>query len=164
MPEVRTQHTHPSLHVNITCMWSCPLMDLSVFLSSGWQRRKVSTRCLSTTWQRCLGRPCWGLPRRTARSPLTPPNPSAWGTAGPWKLWHRWATQIFFWLLIFEFCDAFSATLCWLQAWRPKSSFYFVSLLFSISLQVQVLLYFLQLETIPTPDSKRQSILFSTEV
>ncbi|KAL7983183.1 hypothetical protein Chor_000045 [Crotalus horridus] len=29
---------------------------------------------------------------------------------------------------------------------------------------VQVLLYFLQLETIPTPDSKRQSILFSTEV
>ncbi|XP_061553570.1 breakpoint cluster region protein isoform X2 [Phycodurus eques] len=30
--------------------------------------------------------------------------------------------------------------------------------------QVQVLLYFLQLETIPTPDSKRQSILFSTEV
>lgn len=31
-------------------------------------------------------------------------------------------------------------------------------------LQVQVLLYFLQLETIPTPDSKRQSILFSTEV
>ncbi|MGH0161660.1 UNVERIFIED_CONTAM: hypothetical protein FKN15_041607, partial [Acipenser sinensis] len=29
--------------------------------------------------------------------------------------------------------------------------------------QVQVLLYFLQLETIPTPDSKRQSILFSTE-
>uniref|UniRef100_A0AAY4AZ63 Breakpoint cluster region protein n=1 Tax=Denticeps clupeoides TaxID=299321 RepID=A0AAY4AZ63_9TELE len=31
-------------------------------------------------------------------------------------------------------------------------------------LNVQVLLYFLQLETIPTPDSKRQSILFSTEV
>ncbi|XP_044300334.1 breakpoint cluster region protein [Varanus komodoensis] len=30
--------------------------------------------------------------------------------------------------------------------------------------QVQVLLYFLQLEAIPTPDSKRQSILFSTEV
>nr|XP_033811667.1 breakpoint cluster region protein isoform X1 [Geotrypetes seraphini] len=30
--------------------------------------------------------------------------------------------------------------------------------------QVQVLLYFLQLETIPTPDSRRQSILFSTEV
>lgn len=30
--------------------------------------------------------------------------------------------------------------------------------------QVQVLSYFLQLETIPTPDSKRQSILFSTEV
>lgn len=30
--------------------------------------------------------------------------------------------------------------------------------------QVQVLLYFLQLETIPTPDSKRQSMLFSTEV
>nr|XP_012604742.2 breakpoint cluster region protein isoform X1 [Microcebus murinus] len=30
--------------------------------------------------------------------------------------------------------------------------------------QVQVLLYFLQLETIPAPDSKRQSILFSTEV
>ncbi|XP_076127377.1 breakpoint cluster region protein [Alosa pseudoharengus] len=30
--------------------------------------------------------------------------------------------------------------------------------------QVQVLLYFLQLETIPTPDSKRQSLLFSTEV
>ncbi|KAA8584182.1 hypothetical protein FQN60_007967, partial [Etheostoma spectabile] len=30
--------------------------------------------------------------------------------------------------------------------------------------QVQVLLYFLQLETIPTPDSKRQSILFSTEI
>ncbi|KAE8634539.1 hypothetical protein XENTR_v10002344 [Xenopus tropicalis] len=30
--------------------------------------------------------------------------------------------------------------------------------------QVQVLLYFLQLDTIPTPDSKRQSILFSTEV
>uniref|UniRef100_A0A8C8D5Z2 Uncharacterized protein n=1 Tax=Oncorhynchus tshawytscha TaxID=74940 RepID=A0A8C8D5Z2_ONCTS len=30
--------------------------------------------------------------------------------------------------------------------------------------QVQVLLYFLQLEGIPTPDSKRQSILFSTEV
>ncbi|KAJ1093491.1 hypothetical protein NDU88_006591 [Pleurodeles waltl] len=30
--------------------------------------------------------------------------------------------------------------------------------------QVQVLLYFLQLETLPTPDSKRQSILFSTEV
>lgn len=33
-----------------------------------------------------------------------------------------------------------------------------------MSVQVQVLLYFLQLETIPTPDSKRQSILFSTEV
>ena len=33
-----------------------------------------------------------------------------------------------------------------------------------VFLQVQVLLYFLQLETIPTPDSKRQSILFSTEV
>ncbi|CAL9708716.1 unnamed protein product [Knipowitschia caucasica] len=30
--------------------------------------------------------------------------------------------------------------------------------------QVQVLLYFLQLEGIPTPDSKRQSLLFSTEV
>ncbi|XP_043925745.1 breakpoint cluster region protein [Protopterus annectens] len=30
--------------------------------------------------------------------------------------------------------------------------------------QVQVLLYFLQLESIPTPDSRRQSILFSTEV
>ncbi|XP_054628224.1 PH_BCR_vertebrate and RhoGAP_Bcr domain-containing protein isoform X2 [Dunckerocampus dactyliophorus] len=30
--------------------------------------------------------------------------------------------------------------------------------------QVQVLLYFLQLENIPTPDSKRQSLLFSTEV
>ncbi|KAM9329763.1 breakpoint cluster region protein [Gastrophryne carolinensis] len=30
--------------------------------------------------------------------------------------------------------------------------------------QVQVLLYYLQLDTIPTPDSKRQSILFSTEV
>ncbi|XP_066221620.1 breakpoint cluster region protein isoform X1 [Saccopteryx leptura] len=30
--------------------------------------------------------------------------------------------------------------------------------------QVQVLLYFLQLEAIPAPDSKRQSILFSTEV
>uniref|UniRef100_A0A8C7KJL7 BCR activator of RhoGEF and GTPase n=1 Tax=Oncorhynchus kisutch TaxID=8019 RepID=A0A8C7KJL7_ONCKI len=30
--------------------------------------------------------------------------------------------------------------------------------------QVQVLLYFLQVEGIPTPDSKRQSILFSTEV
>ncbi|XP_071338087.1 breakpoint cluster region protein isoform X1 [Trachinotus anak] len=30
--------------------------------------------------------------------------------------------------------------------------------------QVQVLLYFLQLESIPTPDSKRQSLLFSTEV
>ncbi|GLD52537.1 PH_BCR_vertebrate and RhoGAP_Bcr domain-containing protein isoform X2, partial [Lates japonicus] len=29
--------------------------------------------------------------------------------------------------------------------------------------QVQVLLYFLQLESIPTPDSKRQSLLFSTE-
>ncbi|KAG8146453.1 hypothetical protein E2320_012786, partial [Naja naja] len=34
----------------------------------------------------------------------------------------------------------------------------------SKTMQVQVLLYFLQLETIPTPDSKRQSILFSTEV
>ncbi|XP_061672638.1 PH_BCR_vertebrate and RhoGAP_Bcr domain-containing protein isoform X1 [Syngnathoides biaculeatus] len=30
--------------------------------------------------------------------------------------------------------------------------------------QVQVLLYFLQMESIPTPDSKRQSLLFSTEV
>ncbi|KAI4797341.1 hypothetical protein KUCAC02_025162, partial [Chaenocephalus aceratus] len=30
--------------------------------------------------------------------------------------------------------------------------------------QVQVLLYFLQLEGIPTPDSKRQSLLFTTEV
>uniref|UniRef100_A0A4X2LMJ8 BCR activator of RhoGEF and GTPase n=1 Tax=Vombatus ursinus TaxID=29139 RepID=A0A4X2LMJ8_VOMUR len=30
--------------------------------------------------------------------------------------------------------------------------------------QVQVLLYFLQLETLPAPDTKRQSILFSTEV
>ncbi|KAM3867843.1 breakpoint cluster region protein [Diretmus argenteus] len=30
--------------------------------------------------------------------------------------------------------------------------------------QVQVLLYFLQLESIPTPDSKRQSLRFSTEV
>lgn len=46
----------------------------------------------------------------------------------------------------------------------------FVSCLFLIYsfclllFQVQVLLYFLQLETIPTPDSKRQSILFSTEV
>ncbi|XP_067087219.1 PH_BCR_vertebrate and RhoGAP_Bcr domain-containing protein [Osmerus mordax] len=30
--------------------------------------------------------------------------------------------------------------------------------------QVQLLLYFLQLESIPTPDSKRQSLLFSTEV
>ncbi|XP_077600473.1 breakpoint cluster region protein-like isoform X1 [Stigmatopora nigra] len=30
--------------------------------------------------------------------------------------------------------------------------------------QVQVLLYFLQLESIPTPDSKRQSLLFSSEV
>ncbi|KAM6155717.1 breakpoint cluster region protein [Rhynchocyon petersi] len=30
--------------------------------------------------------------------------------------------------------------------------------------QVQVLLYFLQLEAIPLPDSKRQSVLFSTEV
>ncbi|KAG8514504.1 Breakpoint cluster region protein [Galemys pyrenaicus] len=34
----------------------------------------------------------------------------------------------------------------------------------SLPLQVQVLLYFLQLEAIPAPDSKRQSILFSTEV
>ncbi|KAG7489339.1 breakpoint cluster region protein [Solea senegalensis] len=30
--------------------------------------------------------------------------------------------------------------------------------------QVQVLLYFLQLESLPTPDSKRQSLLFSSEV
>ncbi|KAM7391468.1 hypothetical protein PAMP_022157 [Pampus punctatissimus] len=30
--------------------------------------------------------------------------------------------------------------------------------------QVQVLFYFLQLDSIPTPDSKRQSLLFSTEV
>ncbi|XP_030664928.1 breakpoint cluster region protein-like, partial [Nomascus leucogenys] len=30
--------------------------------------------------------------------------------------------------------------------------------------QVQVLLYFLRLEAIPAPDSKRQSILFSTDV
>lgn len=30
--------------------------------------------------------------------------------------------------------------------------------------QVQVLLYFLQLENIPTPDSKRQSLLFSSQV
>lgn len=30
--------------------------------------------------------------------------------------------------------------------------------------QVQVLLYFLQLEAIPAPDSRRQSVLFSTEV
>uniref|UniRef100_A0AC11DZZ9 BCR activator of RhoGEF and GTPase n=1 Tax=Ovis aries TaxID=9940 RepID=A0AC11DZZ9_SHEEP len=30
--------------------------------------------------------------------------------------------------------------------------------------QVQVLLYFLQLEAIPSPDSRRQSVLFSTEV
>ncbi|XP_074055766.1 breakpoint cluster region protein [Macrotis lagotis] len=30
--------------------------------------------------------------------------------------------------------------------------------------QVQVLLYFLQLETLPAPDTKRQSVLFSTEV
>ncbi|XP_058291160.1 breakpoint cluster region protein-like [Hylobates moloch] len=30
--------------------------------------------------------------------------------------------------------------------------------------QVQVLLYFLQLEAIPAPDSKRRSILFSTKV
>ncbi|XP_056677144.1 breakpoint cluster region protein isoform X2 [Monodelphis domestica] len=30
--------------------------------------------------------------------------------------------------------------------------------------QVQVLLYFLQLETLPAPDAKRQSVLFSTEV
>ncbi|XP_039535801.1 PH_BCR_vertebrate and RhoGAP_Bcr domain-containing protein isoform X2 [Pimephales promelas] len=35
---------------------------------------------------------------------------------------------------------------------------------FEVMSQVQVLLYFLQLETIPTPDSKRQSMLFSTEV
>lgn len=35
---------------------------------------------------------------------------------------------------------------------------------FLLAFQVQVLLYFLQLETLPTPDSKRQSILFSTEV
>lgn len=34
----------------------------------------------------------------------------------------------------------------------------------ALPLQVQVLLYFLQLEAIPAPDSKRQSILFSTEV
>ena len=34
----------------------------------------------------------------------------------------------------------------------------------SVRPQVQVLLYFLQLESIPTPDSKRQSLLFSTEV
>lgn len=39
-----------------------------------------------------------------------------------------------------------------------------VSMMSAHSAQVQVLLYFLQLETIPTPDSKRQSILFSTEV
>lgn len=71
--------TDPSVHDNI-----------SGLLSSGWQRRKASTRCLSTTWPRCSGPPCWGPPRRTARSLQTPPNPSAWGTAGPWKSWHRW--------------------------------------------------------------------------
>lgn len=37
-------------------------------------------------------------------------------------------------------------------------------LLPAVPWQVQVLLYFLQLEAIPAPDSKRQSILFSTEV
>lgn len=36
--------------------------------------------------------------------------------------------------------------------------------LMAVFLQVQVLLYFLQLESIPAPDSKRQSLLFSTEV
>lgn len=36
--------------------------------------------------------------------------------------------------------------------------------LMGVFLQVQVLLYFLQLESIPAPDSKRQSLLFSTEV
>ncbi|KAK2093041.1 hypothetical protein P7K49_029570 [Saguinus oedipus] len=34
----------------------------------------------------------------------------------------------------------------------------------SWSLEVQVLLYFLQLEAISAPDSKRQSSLFSTKV
>lgn len=43
---------------------------------------------------------------------------------------------------------------------EPLSSF----LLPALPWQVQVLLYFLQLEAIPAPDSKRQSILFSTEV
>uniref|UniRef100_A0A8C0K1B6 BCR activator of RhoGEF and GTPase n=1 Tax=Canis lupus dingo TaxID=286419 RepID=A0A8C0K1B6_CANLU len=43
---------------------------------------------------------------------------------------------------------------------EPLSSF----LLPAVPWQVQVLLYFLQLEAIPAPDSKRQSILFSTEV
>lgn len=46
-------------------------------------------------------------------------------------------------------------------AWRVSVH---TPLMSAASAQVQVLLYFLQLETIPTPDSKRQSILFSTEV
>lgn len=58
-------------------------------LSSGWQRRKVSTRCLSTTWLRCLGQHYSGPLRRTARSPLTPHSPSVWETAGPWRSWPR---------------------------------------------------------------------------
>jgi hypothetical protein len=49
------------------------------------------------------------------------------------------------------------------QSWITGSAIEFMFYL-SVFLQVQVLLYFLQLETIPTPDSKRQSILFSTEV
>lgn len=47
-------------------------------------------------------------------------------------------------------------------AWQWINKALFLPIPFSF--QVQVLLYFLQLETIPTPDSKRQSILFSTEV
>lgn len=98
-------------------MWGRPLstslMDLSVFLSPGWQRRRVSIRCLSTTLQQCLGRLCWGPRKKTVRSPLTPRNPSAWGTAGPWKLWLRWVSYDFIISLI-----SLAFYLCILCFWK----------------------------------------------
>lgn len=66
---------------------------LFVLVSTEWQRRNVSTRCLSTIWRQSSGPLCSGRQRRTARSLRTPHNPSAWGTAGPWRLWHKWAKR-----------------------------------------------------------------------
>lgn len=119
---------------------------------------KMSLHNLATVFGPTLLRPS----EKDSKIPTNPTQPISMGDS--WSL--EVMAQVHHKHLHLAFCLwAFRRSSSLLIASLRNQNFICVcSVFLPPSLQVQVLLYFLQLETIPTPDSKRQSILFSTEV